>query len=118
MSVKPAEVLHIGGHEVNITRPEKVLFLEDGITKEDLMRYYQRISPWRLPHLERRPLAMRRFPDGVSRSCGDIRLSTTTLCRVAITSSSFGSSELRMIVFIVKSRPAVVLLLSYSGDEA
>jgi bifunctional non-homologous end joining protein LigD len=43
MSVKPAEVLQIGGHEINITRPEKVLFPEDGITKGDLIRYYQRL---------------------------------------------------------------------------
>jgi bifunctional non-homologous end joining protein LigD len=65
MSVKPAAVLRVGGHEVNITRPEKVLFREDGITKSNLIRYYQRISPWMLPYLEGRPLAMQRFPDGI-----------------------------------------------------
>jgi bifunctional non-homologous end joining protein LigD len=65
MSVKPAEVLPIGGHEINITRPEKVLFPEDNITKGDLIRYYQRISPRMLPHLQNRPLAMQRFPDGI-----------------------------------------------------
>jgi bifunctional non-homologous end joining protein LigD len=68
MSVKPAEVLRIGGHDVNITRPEKVLFPEDGITKGDLIRYYQRISPWMLPHLEGRPLALQRFPDGIDQA--------------------------------------------------
>ena len=55
----------IGGHDVKITRPEKVLFPEDGITKGDLVRYYQRISRWMLPHLEGRPLALERFPDGI-----------------------------------------------------
>jgi bifunctional non-homologous end joining protein LigD len=67
MSVKPAEILHVDGHEVGITRPEKVLFPEDGITKGDLIRYYQRISPWMLPHLEGRPLALQRFPDGIDK---------------------------------------------------
>ena len=65
MSAKAAEVLHVDGQEVNITRPEKVLFPKDGITKGDLIRYYQRISPWMLPHLEGRPLALQRFPDGI-----------------------------------------------------
>jgi hypothetical protein len=68
MSIKPAEILRVDGREVNITRPEKVLFPEDGITKGDLIRYYQRISPWMLPHLEGRPLALQRFPDGIDKA--------------------------------------------------
>ena len=67
MSVKPAEILRVDGHKVDITRPEKVLFPEDGITKGDLIRYYQRISSWMLPHLEGRPLALQRFPDGIDK---------------------------------------------------
>jgi len=67
MSVKPAEILRVDGHEVGITRPEKVLFPGDGITKGDVIRYYQRIGPWMLPHLEGRPLALQRFPDGIDK---------------------------------------------------
>ncbi len=67
MSVKPAEILRVDNHEVNITRPEKVLFPEDGITKGDLIRYYQRVSPWMLPHLQGRPLALQRYPDGIDK---------------------------------------------------
>jgi bifunctional non-homologous end joining protein LigD len=58
------EALHIDGHEIAITRPEKILF-PGGATKGDLIRYYQRIGPWMLPHLEGRPLSMQRFPDGI-----------------------------------------------------
>ena len=67
MSAKPAEIFRVDGHDVNITRPEKVLFPEDDITKGDLIRYYQRISPWMLPHLEGRALALQRFPDGIDK---------------------------------------------------
>jgi bifunctional non-homologous end joining protein LigD len=67
MSIKPAEILRVDGHEVDVTRPEKVLFPEDGITKGDLIRYCQRISPWMLPHIEGRPLALQRFPDGIDK---------------------------------------------------
>ncbi len=53
---------------VQITRPEKILFPEDKITKQDLVDYYRRIAPWILPHLRGRPLALERYPDGIDRA--------------------------------------------------
>jgi len=53
--------------EVEITRPGKVLFPKDGITKLDLVHYYQRIAPRMLPYLIGRPLVLQRFPDGIAR---------------------------------------------------
>ena len=61
------ELVRIGGHDVKITRPEKVLFPQDGITKRDLIEYYRRIAPWILPHLRGRPLALERYPDGIDK---------------------------------------------------
>lgn len=60
-----AEVVRVGGHSVEIKRPDKVLFAEDGITKRDLIDYYRRIAPWILPYLRGRPLALERYPDGI-----------------------------------------------------
>jgi len=68
MSSERAEIVRIGGHDVKITRPAKVLFPKDGITKGDLIRYYERIAQWMLPHIEGRPLAMQRFPDGIDQA--------------------------------------------------
>jgi bifunctional non-homologous end joining protein LigD len=59
------EVLEINRHEVKITRPDKVLFPNDGITKYDLVDYYRRVSSWILPHLADRPLMLERYPDGI-----------------------------------------------------
>ncbi|HMF50257.1 MAG TPA: non-homologous end-joining DNA ligase [Candidatus Saccharimonadales bacterium] len=61
------ELMRIGGHVVTITRPDKVLFPQDGITKQQLIEYYRRIAPWILPHLRGRPLAMERYPDGIDK---------------------------------------------------
>jgi bifunctional non-homologous end joining protein LigD len=52
---------------VPITRPEKILFPEDKITKQDLVDYYRRVTPWMLPHLRGRPLALERYPDGIDK---------------------------------------------------
>lgn len=60
-----AALVRVGRHQVGITRPEKVLFPEDGITKGDLIEYYTRIAPRILPHLRNRPLTLERYPDGI-----------------------------------------------------
>ena len=61
-----AGVLRVDGREIEISRPEKVLFPEDGITKGDLIEYYARIAPQILPHLCDRPLTLERYPNGIN----------------------------------------------------
>jgi bifunctional non-homologous end joining protein LigD len=57
----------LDGHEVTISHPDKLMFPEDGITKGELVSYYERIAPRMLPHVRDRPLHMNRFPDGIDR---------------------------------------------------
>ena len=58
-------VVRVDRREIEISRPEKVLFPEDGITKGELIEYYARIAPRMLPHLRDRPLTLERFPNGI-----------------------------------------------------
>jgi bifunctional non-homologous end joining protein LigD len=51
-----------------ITHPGKILFPEDGITKQELADYYEFVAPSMLPHLERRPVTLERYPSGIGRS--------------------------------------------------
>jgi bifunctional non-homologous end joining protein LigD len=55
----------IGGHDVPVTNPDKVLFPARGLTKLDLVAYYVDVADLALPHLRRRPFHMKRFPNGV-----------------------------------------------------
>ncbi|HJR17073.1 MAG TPA: non-homologous end-joining DNA ligase [Gemmatimonadales bacterium] len=57
--------IRVDRHEIKISRPEKVLFPKDGITKGELIEYYARIAPRMLPHLRDRPLTLERYPDGI-----------------------------------------------------
>lgn len=50
---------------IAVTRPEKVFYPEDGLTKGDVVEYYRRAAPLMLPHLRDRPLTMDRRPDGL-----------------------------------------------------
>jgi bifunctional non-homologous end joining protein LigD len=59
-------VIRVDRREIEISRPEKVLFPDDGITKGDLIEYYARIAPRILPHVRDRPLTLERYPNGIN----------------------------------------------------
>jgi bifunctional non-homologous end joining protein LigD len=60
-------ILHVSGHDIKVTNPDKVLFPGDGITKGELVDYYHRISGMMVPLIEGRPMTMQRFPDGIGK---------------------------------------------------
>jgi bifunctional non-homologous end joining protein LigD len=57
--------MEINTREVIITHKEKLLFPNSGITKKDVILYYQKISDYMLPYMKNRPLSMQRFPKGI-----------------------------------------------------
>jgi bifunctional non-homologous end joining protein LigD len=60
---RPAAALHPSG--VNITHPEKLLWPDVGISKQDLADYFARVSDLLFPVIADRPLSLVRTPDGV-----------------------------------------------------
>ena len=58
--------VRVDGREIEISRPEKVLFPADGNTKGELIEYYARIAPRMVPHLRDRPLTLERYPNGIT----------------------------------------------------
>jgi len=52
---------------VKVSKPDKVLFPDAGITKGDLAAYYERVAPQMLRHMKDRPISMQRFPDGIAK---------------------------------------------------
>jgi DNA ligase D-like protein (predicted polymerase) len=59
------EILEIEGREVTITNPDKVFFPKTGHTKLDLVRYYLAVSPGALRGVYDRPMALKRYVNGV-----------------------------------------------------
>ena len=60
-----ADEIRVGSRRVGISRRDKVLFPDDGITKGDLVEYYAEIAPVMLPYVKDRPLTLERYPDGL-----------------------------------------------------
>jgi bifunctional non-homologous end joining protein LigD len=50
---------------VKVSHPERVIDADSGLTKLDLVRYYESVAPWMLPHLKGRPVTLVRGPSGV-----------------------------------------------------
>ena len=58
------EVIRRGRRELRLSNLDKPFWPDEGITKGDLLGYYQSVSSVLLPHLRGRPFTMRRYPDG------------------------------------------------------
>jgi DNA ligase D-like protein (predicted ligase)/DNA ligase D-like protein (predicted polymerase)/DNA ligase D-like protein (predicted 3'-phosphoesterase) len=52
--------------ELRLSNLTKIFWPEEGYTKGDLIAYYFNVAQLLLPHLERRPLTMKRMPDGAT----------------------------------------------------
>ena len=56
-------------HGYPITNPDKVLYPEQGITKQQLLDYYGLVAERMLPHVANRPLTLVRCPNGRGKPC-------------------------------------------------
>src|SRR5215471_10154702 len=59
-------LVDIEGTRVELSNLEKVFYPQLGFTKAQVIDYYARIAPVLLPHLARRPISLKRYPDGVT----------------------------------------------------
>lgn len=54
-----------GNVSFETSNEDRILFPDAGITKGDLMDYYEQIAPVLLPHVRDRPVSMHRYPRGI-----------------------------------------------------
>ena len=52
--------------KVKVSNPDRVIDPSTGLKKLDLVRYYESIAEWMLPHLAGRPVSLVRGPEGVT----------------------------------------------------
>ncbi len=61
-------VIEATGRSIEVSKPDKVLFPDERITKRDLASYYSEMGERMLPHVRERALTMHRYPDGIDGS--------------------------------------------------
>jgi bifunctional non-homologous end joining protein LigD len=61
-----AEVaLEVEGHRLKFTNLNKVFYPADGYTKRDVINFYAAVADLLVPHLQGRPLSLKRYPNGI-----------------------------------------------------
>jgi len=63
-SAKEATVT-IDGRSLKFTNLNKLYYPDDGVTKRDVVNYYDEVADLILPHLADRPLSLKRYPNGI-----------------------------------------------------
>jgi bifunctional non-homologous end joining protein LigD len=63
---KAAQPIKIGDKSIPVSNLDKVLYPETGFTKGEVLNYYAQVAPFMVPHLQGRPLTMKRYPGGVN----------------------------------------------------
>jgi bifunctional non-homologous end joining protein LigD len=51
---------------IEVSNADRIVFPDIGVTKGEVVAYYERLAPRLFPHLVDRPLSIRRFPKGLS----------------------------------------------------
>ncbi|AIR91099.1 DNA ligase D [Pseudomonas cremoricolorata] len=61
----PSPSKHATLATVQLTHPERVIDPSTGTTKQQVAEYYAAVAGWLLPHIEQRPVALVRAPEGL-----------------------------------------------------
>ncbi len=57
--------MKIGGHKIDISNRDKVFFPDSGLTKGDVIDYYEKMAGIMVPHMQSYGVSMQRFPEGL-----------------------------------------------------
>lgn len=60
------QVKMINGKEIKFTHLSKVYWPEEGITKREMINYYDQVADFILPYLKDRPQSLNRYPGGIN----------------------------------------------------
>ena len=58
--------LTVEGRRLKFTNLNKVYYPQEGYTKRDVINFYDAVAGLLVPHLQGRPLSLKRYPDGIS----------------------------------------------------
>lgn len=100
-----------GRYAVEVSNADKVLFGKSGITKADLINYYDAIAPTMMPYVDDRAVSMERFPEGITHK-GFFQKDASDyfpdwITRVAIPKQDGGT-----VHYVVIDKPATLIYLA------
>jgi len=98
---------------ITVTSPDRMVFPGDGVTKLEVVKYYERVGELMLPFVANRPLALLRAPSGIT---GELffQKSFTTHVPEGVHQTQLSDGD---TVFFVKDVKGLVSLAQFSAIE-
>ena len=101
-------------HTIEITNSDKILFGKSGITKHELIDYYQTIAPIMLTYCKSRPVTMQRFPNGIKEE-GFFQKDASDYFPNWITRVTIPKQTGEDVHYVVIDKPGTLIYLSNQG---
>ena len=106
-----------GRIKLQLTNQKKLYWPEEGITKGDLLYYYEAMAPLILPYLKNKPISLNRFPNGILESSFfqkdmDIDSIPSWLKTVPLTSENTGDT----VNYLLCNNEATLLWIANMGS--
>ncbi|HET6433593.1 DNA ligase D [Dyella sp.] len=98
---------------VAISHPDRVIYPDDAITKQDVADYYQAVMDWFLPGVRDRPTSVMRCPDGINATCFFQKHAIAGLKRVSLV--PLGEESGKQADYLVPRDAAAVMELVQFG---
>ena len=105
----------IEGFEVKTTNRTKIFFPESGITKGDVVDYYDRIADYILPYLKDRPESLFRTPNGINAKGFFHKDAGDDAPKFVKSISLYSESARRNIEYILCNNKATLLYMANLG---
>ncbi|HSD17845.1 MAG TPA: DNA ligase D [Thermomonas sp.] len=99
-----------------LSSPDKLLYPDDGISKQELADYYGAVMDWLLPEIRDRPLSLVRCPGGIAAQCFFQKHATPGLelvSLVPVTESDGGSED----YLVVTDAASAMELVQFNAIE-
>ncbi len=113
---KNEDEITIGNTTIHLTNQNKVYFPNDGITKGDIIAYYDEVADFILPYLNDRPQSMHRFPNGIeSPSFYQKDIDVSKIPSWLHTESIFSESRRANIDYLICNDKATLLFMANLG---
>lgn len=105
------------GGEVTISNPDKIYWPKEKYTKQDLVDYYNQVTPYILPYLKNRPMVLRRFPNGIEGESFVQKNTTALHLPDWMETVSIEHEDKDVVYFVIQNRKSIDYIVNLGSIE-
>lgn len=106
--------MKVGRRNLEISHADKIMFPQQGYTKEEVVEYYHKISPVLLRHIRDRAVTLQRYPEGID-SDGFVQQEAAEYFDTAVGRASLTHKNGKVIDHVICTKSACLVYLANQG---